>query len=53
MLAKSVVSTPNTRVWLTSAIVSEAKIMVAATMRMFSAAFSMFFETDQIARVRT
>ncbi len=43
----------KTRVWLTSTIVTEAKIMVAATMRMFSAAFSTFFETEQIALVRT
>ncbi len=43
----------KTRVWLTSTIVTEAKIMVAAAMRKFSAAFSMFFETEQIALVRT
>ncbi len=43
----------KTRVWMTSTIVSEAKIMFAAAMNMFSAVFFMFFETKQIALVQT
>ncbi len=46
------VSVAKTRVWLTLAIVIEAKIMVADAMRMFSAVFSMFFVTEQIALVQ-
>ncbi len=43
----------KTRVWLTSTIVSEAKIMVAAPIRMFFVVFFMFFETEQVALVQT
>ncbi len=47
------VSLSKTGVWLAYTIVSEAKSIVAAAMRTFSARFSMFFETEQIALVQT